>query len=277
VAIIALILLQYCGSIIKTKFQYMKRSESFANNSVRNAILVLEYLAKVDHPQNLSMISKALGMNKSTVYRLLSTLEESYYVSQNETTKQYSLGARVSWLSSRFLEKNEICSVARPYLETLSQKINETIHLGILEHSGVTYIDKINGREAVIMASRIGGRTAVHCTALGKALLAFQPESKWREYVEQNGLPARTENTITDPDQFYKELAKIRELGISIDNIENEEGIRCVASPIFDASNNVVAAVSVSSWIINMTMERVQQIVPLLQSTTAEISAHLGK
>lgn len=255
----------------------MKQIESSANNSVRNAILVLEHLAKMDYPQNLSTISKALGMNKSTVYRLLSTLEESHYVSQNESTRQYSLGARVSWLSSRFLEKNEIRKAARPYLEALNQKIDETIHLGIMEHSGVTYIDKINGREAVIMASQIGGRTAVHCTALGKALLAFQPETKWREYVGQNGLPARTERTITDPEEFYKELTKIRATGISIDNIENEDGIRCVAAPIFDANNNVVAAVSISSWIINMTMARVNQVTPLLQSTTADISAHLGR
>lgn len=255
----------------------MKQSDFSANNSVRNAILVIEYLARADNPQNLSTISKDLGMNKSTAYRLLSTLEESNYIHQNESTRQYSLGARVSWLSTRFLEKNELRRTARPFLEAMSQKINETIHLGILEHSGVTYIDKINGREAVIMASQVGGRTPVHCTALGKALLAYQPEPKWHEYVEQNGLPAKTESTITEPEQFYIELKKIRDSGYSIDNIENEDGIRCVASPIFDANNNVVAAVSISSWIINMTMERVQQVIPLLKSITSDISTQMGR
>jgi len=258
-------------------FQYMKHTEFTANNSVRNAILVLEYLALSDTPQNLSAISKGLGMNKSTVYRLLATLVESHYVFQDEDSRQYSLGARSSWLSAKFTEKNEILKVARPFLEALSKQVHETIHLGILEGSEVIYIDKINGREAIIMASQVGGRTSIHCTALGKAVLAYQSESKWQEYVEKNGLPTKTKATITDPNQFYKELMKIRTLGISIDNIENEEGIRCVAAPVFDADNHAVAAVSISSWIINMTLDRVQQVTPLLQKTTSEISVHLGR
>jgi IclR family acetate operon transcriptional repressor len=258
-------------------FQYMKRSESSQNNSVKHAIMVLEYLATLDYPQDLAVISKALNMNKSTVYRLLSTLRESNFVYQDEDNKKYSLGAIVTWLSAKYLEKNEVRKVARPLLETFSRQIGETVHLGILDGVEVTYIDKINGQSAVVMASVIGERVPVHCTALGKALMAYQPENKWHEYVEQCGLPARTPQTITTPEPFYTELRKIRDQGFALDDIENEEGIRCVAAVIFDAHDHAVAAVSVSSWIITMTMEHVQTIIPILKETTGAISAYLGQ
>lgn len=255
----------------------MKQPLTSQNNSVKHAILVLEYLAAMDNPQDLAVLSKALGMNKSTVYRLLSTLLEDHYVYQDENSRQYSLGAKVSWLAAKFVEKNEVRKVARPFLESLSKQIGETIHLGVLDGCEVTYIDKINGQEAVIMASQIGGRVPGHCTALGKALLAYQPESKWREYIDKCGLKAKTPQTITEPDQFYAELRKIRDTGISLDDIENEDGIRCVAAPIFNAANHIVAAVSISSWIITMTMDRVQAVTPFLIQATQAISLHLGQ
>lgn len=254
----------------------MKRTESPKNNSVNNAIMVLEYLASIDFPQDLAVISKALGMNKSNVYRLLSTLKEKNYVFQDENSKQYSLGAKVTWLAAKYLDKNEVRKVAHPLIETLSQQVGETIHLGILDGWEVMYVDKINGKAAVHMVSQVGGRMPIHCTSLGKALLAFQPESKWHEYIDQCGLPARTSHTITDPALFYEELRKIRKQRFSFDDMENEEGIRCIAAPIFDASGNPVAAVSISSWIIAMTTERVQTFVTPLLETTDAISARLG-
>lgn len=255
----------------------MKQANSSKNNSVKHAIMVLEYLATIDDPQDLAVISKALGMNKSTVYRLLSTLKEANFVYQDENSKQYSLGAFVSWLSAKYLEKNEVRKVAHPLLETFSRQIGETVHLGILDGLEVMYVDKINGQSAVVMASQVGERVPIHCTALGKALIAYQPESKWHEYVEQCGLPMRTSQTITVPNKFYDELRKIREQGFALDNLENEEGIRCVASPIFDARDHPVAAVSISSWIITMTMDRVQELILPLKATTDAISAQLGQ
>lgn len=254
----------------------MKQTSTSQNNSVIHAVLLLEYLATIEFPQNLTVISKALGMNKSTVYRLLSTLAEKHYVFQDENTRQYSLGVKTTWLAAKYFEKNELLKVAHPLLVTLSQQSGETIHLGILDGFEVTYVDKVNGKTAVLMVSRVGGRMPVHCTALGKALLAFQPENAWHEFVDRCGLPARTAHTITEPERFYEELRKIREQRFSIDNIENEDGIRCVAAPIFDASGNAVAAVSISSWIISMTTERVQILTTPLLETTDAISARLG-
>jgi len=253
------------------------KSSSFQNNSIIKAIKILEYLATVDNSQDLSVISKAVGMNKSTVYRLLSTLETLNYIYQSESNKKYSLGAQIAWLSTKYLEKNEVRKIARPLIEELSRKIGESVHLGILDRGKVMYLDKINGQSAVVMASRVGERVPVHCTALGKALLAFRSENDWHEHVEQYGLFARTSQTITDPQQFYKELRKIQSQGYSLDNLENEEGIRCIATPIFNVSDQPVAAISVSGWTISMTMEKVQNIISPLQETSNTISARLGQ
>lgn len=254
----------------------MKQTDSSYNQSVQRAIKILEYLAAADGPKDLTVISRNVQLNKSTVYRFLTTLEADRYVHQDAVTGRYSLGSKVTWLSAKFLEKNEIRNVAHAILEDLSQQTGETAHLAILDGDEVCYVDKINGAQAVLMASRVGLRMPIHCTALGKALLAYRPRSEWRRYVETNGLPARTARTITCPDQFYAELENVRRQGYAWDQLENEDGIRCVAAPVRDANGDVVAAISISGWIITMTEERLQELTPRVCAAAEAISARLG-
>lgn len=254
----------------------MKHPESPLNQSVQRAIKILEYLAAADGPKDLAVISRNVQLNKSTVYRFLTTLEADRYIHQDSITGRYSLGAKVTWLSAKFLEKNEIRNVAHPILDDLSHQTGETAHLGILDGDEVCYVDKINGEQAVLMASRVGLRMPIHCTALGKVLLANLSRAEWRRYVEANGLPPRTAQTITQPELFYAELEKVRQQRFAWDQLENEDGIRCVAAPIQDASCKVVAAISVSGWIITMTEERLRQITPQVCAAAEAISARLG-
>lgn len=256
----------------------MKQSYNIFNQSVQRAIAILEHLAAVDGPQDLSTISRSLKMNKTTVFRFLSTLEEQRYVTKDENGK-YTLGYKVTWLASKYLEKNEIRKVAHPFLCELSRQTGETVHLATLDIDAgkVIYIDKVDGNSAVLMASQIGGRMPIHSTALGKVLFSYRSEEEWEEYVRKYGLPPRAENTITDTEAFFKELRKVREQGYAIDNIENENGIRCVAAPIFNAAGVPVAALSISGWIITMTLERTLALVDPVKATADEISARLGR
>ncbi|HZW02452.1 MAG TPA: IclR family transcriptional regulator [Anaerolineaceae bacterium] len=254
----------------------MKQPESPLNQSVHRAIKILEYLAAADGPKDLAVISRSVQLNKSTVYRFLTTLEEDQYVYQDAVTGRYSLGAKVTWLSAKFLEKNEIRNVAHPLLEALAVRTGETAHLGILDGDEVCYIDKINGDQAVLMASRVGIRMPLHCTALGKVLLASEPVARWQQYVDEYGLPPRTARTITHPNRFFEELETVRRQRFAWDELENEDGIRCVAAPIRDASCEVVAAISVSGWIITMTEARLRQITPWVCAAAEAISARLG-
>jgi IclR family acetate operon transcriptional repressor len=246
------------------------------NQSVTRAVVILEYLAEAGEPRDLAVISSDLAMNKSTVYRFLFSLAEHGYVRQDTSTGQYSLGAKVIWLASKFLESVEIRRIARPTLERLSSITGETIHLGLLDGFEILYVDKVDGRGAVRMASRIGSRLPVHCTALGKVLYSALPESEWEAYVSGDRLTARTSETITEPEVFYDELRKVQEQGYAIDNCENENGIRCVAAPIRDHAGRSRVALSISGWTQTMTLEKVQSLVPLVTQAAIEISHRAG-
>jgi DNA-binding IclR family transcriptional regulator len=126
------------------------------------------------------------------------------------------------------------------------------------------------------MASGIGFRMPVHSTSLGKVLLANLPDTEWRRYVSRAGLPARTANTIVDAAAFYCELERVRLQNYAIDEMENEDGIRCLAAPIWNHSGQVIAALSASGWTLSMTPERVEALVPVLQQAGLEISRQLG-
>lgn len=246
------------------------------NLSVRRAIIILEYLAEAEKPRELAAISHDLAMNKSTLYRFLSTLEQAGYVERESKTGRYSLGPRVVWLAAKFLETIDIRELARPTLEELSQESGETIHLAILDRDEVVYIDKIDGRQAVQMASRVGFRMPLHSTALGKVMLADLPEDQWQRYVSEIGLIPHTPNTIVEPEVFFEHLRQVRKQNYSIDAAENEESVRCVAAPIRDHTGKTIAALSISGSTITMTPEKVQSLVPSVQKGALSISERLG-
>ena len=246
------------------------------NNSVSKAFAILEFLANADSPKELVSICNSLKMNKSTIYRFLTTLESLGYVVQDRENNRYALGSKVVWLASRFLEAIDLLTIARPVLMQLREETGETIHLAILDHFEAVYIDKVDGKSYVRMASSVGSRMAVHSTSLGKVLFAFMPEDVWQSYVENVGLERRTSNTITDPAVFFQQLRLIRERNYAIDNSENEDGIRCVALPIRDHTGKVIAAISITGWLITMTPERDMELATIGLKYASILSAKLG-
>lgn len=254
----------------------MDNNPASMNNSVTKAFYILEFLANTNEPVELATLSRAIDMNKSTAYRFLSTMESLGYVYQNVETERYALGSKALWLASKFLDNLDLRTQAHPMLKLLREETGETIHLAYLDHFEVVYVDKLDGKSPVKMASRVGNRMPAHCTGLGKAMLAFLPESDWEKYVQTVGLSYRTKNTITDPGAFYDHLRMIRLQGYSIDNSENEEGIRCVALPIRDHTGSVIAAISIAGWIISMTPDRDETLAKIGMKYTDLLSERLG-
>ena len=138
------------------------------------------------------------------------------------------------------------------------------------------YVDKVEGDQAVAMASRVGSRVPCHSTALGKVLLAAQPEEIWARYALKHGLPRRTPRTITTEEGLVREPRRVREAGFALDDCENEEGIRCVAVPIRGADGVVAAAMSISGWTLSMTSERATELVPVMRAMGTKASNLLG-
>jgi DNA-binding IclR family transcriptional regulator len=245
------------------------------SQSARRTLQLVEHLAEAG-PSSLSSIASSLELNKTTAFRFVSALVEMGWVQQNATTRVYGLSPRVLELGSMVLDRMEIRHEVRPHLERLAELTSETAHLGVLDGLEMVYIDKVEGRQAVSMASRLGARGACHSTALGKVLLAARPEEEWARYVQDVGLTRRTDHTFVDAKLFREELERVRERGYAIDNVENEDGIRCVAAPIRDHSGEVVVAMSVSGWTVSVTPERLPELIPLVIGHAASASAALG-
>jgi IclR family acetate operon transcriptional repressor len=246
------------------------------NYSVAKAIAILEYLAAVETSKELGVISNALGMNKSTVYRFLSTLGTLGYINQDPESGRYALGSKVVWLAAHYLDSLDFRLLARPYLEQLVAESRETVHLAILDGFDVVYVDKVDGLQPVKMASRVGNRMPAHSTGLGKALLADLDESQWAVYVQKKGLTRYTVNTICEPDVLYDHLRGIRVRGYSLDDSENEDGIRCVAVPIKNHTGKTIAALSISGWSLTMTPDRDELLADLARETASTLTERLG-
>jgi IclR family transcriptional regulator, KDG regulon repressor len=247
------------------------------STTVDKALKVLAAMAETSTPRGSSLaeLSNKIGYHKTTVYRLLMTLEQNGFVQQDPDTDRYKLGLKLLELSTVLLDNLELRREASPFLHDLMVKTDETIHLGLLDQFEVVYIDKVESLNPVRMFSRIGTRMPWHCTGLGKAIAAFMPEAKVDELIG-HGLPKRTNNTITSCETMREELAKTRARGYSIDNIENEEGIACVAAPIFDYLSRPVSGLSIAGPSMRITPDRFESLGELIKETAMSVSRRMG-
>jgi IclR family acetate operon transcriptional repressor len=234
---------------------------------------LLEFLSR-EGPCSLGVIARGLGLNKTTAHRFASTLVKTGYAIQGPD-RSYALTTRVVELASHVLGRLELRATVRPVLDALAHLARETVHLGVLEGHEVVYIDKIDGAQPVRMASYIGARGTLHSTALGKVLLADRPEVEWTQYADR-GLIGRTPRTITTVEELAAHLRRVRQQGYAIDDIENEEGIRCMGAPIRNHVGRVAAAVSISGWTVSMTDQRVRELLPTLIQHADRASRLLG-
>lgn len=245
------------------------------SQTVLKALDVLECLAFSGQPLSAPEVAERCGFTRPTTYRLISTLAARGYVASGQDGR-YRLGTKMLSLSKRLIENAQLPQLARPDLEKLCQDVGESVHLGVLEDTEVLYVDKVESVSAARMYSVVGTRNPLHSTSLGKAILAFLPESERDMLLGRIAYTERTPNTITNRAQLEKHLEEIRLLGYAVDDVENEEGIRCVGVPILGNAGLPIAAISVSGPVIRVTRERVGEIVAALQETGKRISEKFG-
>ncbi|GAA2214539.1 IclR family transcriptional regulator [Nonomuraea monospora] len=239
--------------------------------SLRRALTVLDHVRA--HPGlTLTQLAEAVGLSKSTVLRLTAPLIEAGLLDRDRDSGLYRLGHGALRLGQAYLDTLDLRAVAAEESHRLMAEVGETVHLVVPDHPHVVYIDKVENEASVRMASRIGSRGPVHCTAVGKAILAWQPAELLTGLV----LEPRTRHTITDVERLRAELAQIRRRGYAVDDRENEPEVRCVAAPIFDHQDAVAAAVSVSGLTSRITAARVRELGPLVAAAAARISSKLG-
>jgi DNA-binding IclR family transcriptional regulator len=223
----------------------------------------------------ISEISRKTGYPKSKVHRVLLTMAKRGYVRKEPQTDRYQVSLRFFALGGVALNKLESKQVATPFLEKLRDASGETAHLAVMDETGVFYIDKIESAQSIRMYSYIGRRAPIHCTGVGKVLLAYQPEHEV-DALLSSGLKRYTEHTITDGKKLKEELAKIRRLGYGVDNEELELGLFCIAAPIRNHLGQTVAAVSISGPGVRLTRSKIREFIPLVIRVASEISYSLG-
>lgn len=226
---------------------------------------------------SLSQIVDLLQLNKSTAYRVLSTLEAMQYLEQDQATRQYRPGLKVLQLGFTAINTLEIRQIAHPYLEKLSQDVGETVSLAVLDGFRTIYVDRIRNQSIVGVVLGVGSSLSAHCTALGKVLLAGLPVKDLNQLLASNELNVYTPKTLGTKKSLLAALDEIRQQGYAIDNEELASGLRAVAAPIRDISRRTIAAANVTGTTLHITDERIQEeIIPALIDTTSQISSVLG-
>ncbi|AEJ44722.1 IclR family transcriptional regulator [Alicyclobacillus acidocaldarius] len=254
----------------------MNRLEDYTVKSVDKALLLLEVVS--EHPDGIAIteLAQSVGMYKSTVHRLLGTMMRRGYIEQDPVSGRYKLGYTVLDLGMKLLSSIDLRREAMPALQELALASGEVVHLALLDRGSVVYIEKVESPNTIRMHSRVGTRVPVHATGLGKAILAFLPKREVQDIVRRYGLPRLTPHTITDPGAFFASLEETRSTGFAFDVEEHQEGVCCVAAPIFSHDGRVMAAVSVSGPALRMTRERMVELVPLVKRAGERISERLG-
>jgi DNA-binding IclR family transcriptional regulator len=233
------------------------------------SLRILEVL-KERGSAGVTELAKELGLPKSTVYSHLRTLREHEYVVQENDT--YCLGLRFLDFGEHTRDRMRIYEVAKPEIDALAEETGELANLLVEEHGQGVYLYRAKGAQAVSLDTHAGMRVGLHCTSLGKAILAYLPEERVDEIVDRWGLPARTADTITSREELDAELERIRERGYAQDNGERLSGLRCVAAPITDTDGVAIGAVSVAGPTSRMKGERFESEIPERVQSVANVT-----
>ena len=228
--------------------------------SVDRSLTILELLSEYKEGLGITEVSGKIDLHKSTVHRLIGTLMYKGFVVQDTVTNKYKISLKLYELGVRRIADLDILNASKPYTKALMEKLNEVVHLVIRDNTDIIYIDKVEADNTIRMASTIGRRSPLYCTSVGKAIVAYLPESEVKDIWENSKIVKLTENTIIDFDKFKEELEVIRKTGVAVDEEENEIGVRCIGAPVFNNKGEVEGAISISGPAIRVTKDKIEEI-----------------
>ena len=239
--------------------------------AVERALDVLLCFSRQTPELTMTQISERVGIHKSTVHRLLATLEEKHFVERDQSTGAYRLGLNMLQMAYLTLQRNDLRNIVARYLRQLSEEYLETVNLSILDGPDVIYLDVVESPQRVKLAAATGQRLPAFCTASGKAILAFSPDEVVQQ-VLKHGMPRYTQNTLVSAESFFENLNQTRERGFALSDQEFEEGINAIAVPILDLANQPLASVAIAGPSYRLTKDRMIGIGEQILETAREIS-----
>lgn len=237
---------------------------------------ILETFTWLGSELGVSDISRALDLKKATAHRLLASLRRRGLIAQDPVSRRYRLGMKLWELGTMATSQVDWADRVKPFLERLTETSGETTHLAVLHDGQVLYVDKVESSRSLRMPSQVGRRLPVHCTGVGKALIAYLPDEVLTGLVARRGLPSFTRRTITDYESLMTELARTRDRGYSVDNEEIEDGLVCIGAPVRDHTAHVVAAISIAGPSSRLRPETISDHARDVVEMANAMSATLG-
>jgi len=243
--------------------------------AVLRAMALLKAFTDAQPEIGLSELARAVKLNKTTAYRMLTALESEGFVSKNRATESYRLGPEAIALGGRAMRANDLRAASRSELEALAQATTETASLETLIDRDMLVLDEVIGGHVLGAAQHIGARWPAHATSTGKAILAFLPESESNAFL-RGALLKSTNNTITTQTAMRRELTRIREQSYAVATEELEDGFTAIGAPVFNHDGKAVAAISVGGPSARLTSDRISQIAERVVSAAKAVSQKLG-
>lgn len=252
----------------------MKKDTKNLNQSIIKAFTVLDAFTSDKKEWGVRELANKTGYNKSTTYRLLSTLVSLHIVHQNENEK-YSLGSKLFELGNRVSLYESLTTISNHPIRNIALDIEETVLLGVLKEDQVLYINKADSLNGLKISTSIGSHQPAYATATGKLLIAFSSTEEQNDYLASNSFASLTENTITSIPALKKEFNTIKKQGYSLDLEELELGLICIAIPVFNKKGQAIAGISASGPSSRFKMENVEKYISMLQKGVSVIEKSL--
>jgi IclR family transcriptional regulator, KDG regulon repressor len=253
----------------------MEGDSTYVNKSLDRALRLLDLFNDSESALTASDIAERLGTTRATIYPTLHTLAAHGYLNRDQQG-HFVLGMKIVERSGQKLADLDVRNIAQEPLRGLARRLNANAHLATLHGNEVLYLDREQGRPAVILREVIGRRVSPHCTALGKALLAFLPAADCTRIVRDLNYTAYTPHTITTLEALLAALEAVRRTGYALEIEEFHLGSACIAAPVRAHDGRVIAAISVSMAATDLTEQGPETLAAIIVNTAHEISAQLG-
>lgn len=243
--------------------------------SIDRAVAILECFSEGKRELKLSEIAHILDLNKSTVHGLLNTLKYHGFIDQDEITQKYRLGIRFIVYGDRVINSMDIASFAYPVIEKVCEKIEETVHIAMLDGADVVYIGKKECNKSIKTTTKIGARVPAYITADGRIILSYLEKDKVKELLPRT-LKKLTCRSIEDKHRLMEVLSEAKGNGYALDCEETVQGLVCVAAPIFDHTEAVKYSLSITGPAVRMTEDKIEEYIDIIKKAANKISSRIG-
>lgn len=244
--------------------------------SLERGLTLMELLANSKVGLSLPDLVHKTGLPKSSIHCLLVTLQRRGYLHRNSRTGRYVFGLQLFSLANMAISGLKLHDEAAPFLQSLVRETELTVHMAILEHREAVIVSKLEPPGIFRLATWIGKRMDLHCTGLGKALMAYLPMEEIEQFIEEHRLPRHNDNTLCSRRRLLDELARTAQRGYSVDDEEDEIGLRCIGAPVFGPDDRVIASISVSGTTSQVTPSNLRRLAEQVKQAAAAISQALG-